>query len=350
MPLLLDIHEKVKDMDRRVSSIEGSMVGSAFDEQVDALQTEPESIDIQGTDKILPLLQEIKRQVSDIDQRVRSVENTGAVSGSESAAVQQSTTLADENKATGTDSLHTDATPASLRRNNEIMARAARRLARIRAIDEEYENDLEDNRSRLGGKKSGSLLVANEAVVERIDWPHLYVTRQAGGSRKGVAYADLRLEEFVFGFISMLESPQCKWDYRTMTRILRMLMQDTMDFSWSNALALYKMIGVDVENGVMDWSDKAMIQEMRFTHSRTVFPDKMENKEASKPTPKAAPSDMRVCTPFQTQACPQERDHPPFTHACAYCHRTCASVCRHSEAVCIRRVSDAAKNGRKREQ
>ena len=343
MPLLLDIHEKIKDMDRRVSSIEGSGAGSVIEEPDNVLHSELETVETHETDKILPLLIEIKRQVGDIDRRVSSVENTGAGSATGNSAVHQPKRTTDKTQDTGTDSLENDASPASLRRNNDIMARAARRLARIRAIDEEYENDLEDSRSRLGGKKSGSLLVANESVVERIDWPHLYVTRQAGGARKGVAYAELRIEEFVFGFISMLESPQCKWDYRTMTRILRMLMQDTMDFSWSNALALYKLIGVDVENGTIDWSDKAAIQEMRFTHSRIVLPDKKDNRDGPKAAPKTAPSDMRVCTSYQTQTCPQDRDHPPFTHACAYCHRTCAIVCRHSEAVCIRRVTDAAK-------
>ena len=90
------------------------------------------------------------------------------------------------------------------------------------------------------------MLVAREVLVDRIDWPHKYVTRLLGAKRKRVQYSNLYIEEFVFGFISMIISPFCKCDYHTMDRILRMLIRETIDFSWGNALALYELIGLDV--------------------------------------------------------------------------------------------------------
>ena len=62
-------------------------------------------------------------------------------------------------------------------------------------------------RQRDRGRKSGSTLVASDLVRDRIDWPHMHVKRVIGGRRKNVEYTDLRIEEFVHGFLVMLASP-----------------------------------------------------------------------------------------------------------------------------------------------
>ena len=202
--------------------------------------------------------------------------------------------------------------------------------------------------TKSGGKKSGSMLVAAEKVVEQIDWPHMYVYRYAARRQKGVPYGDLRIDKFVFGFISMLESPKCAWDYQTMTRVLRMLMRDAMDFSWENARAFYELVGRVVEHGVMEWTDKERITEMRMTHSRANFPEKRaakDTKDTTRGPPKSAPADTRCCAAFQKRECKLMRDHAPYTHACAYCLRTCNLLCRHAENECIRKVMQKTERG-----
>ena len=171
-------------------------------------------------------------------------------------------------------------TPDTLRRDLRLMAQATKSLAQLRDSDNEIEvNDTAN--VRRNGKKSGSLLMASDVVKKRIDWPHLYVRRVVGGKRKSVAYADLKVEEFVFGFLSMIESPKCKWNYRTMTRLLRMIMQDTIDFSWANGLGFYETLGLEVEYGDLDWENVELIRDMRMTYSRAET-GKQNDKQSSR--------------------------------------------------------------------
>ena len=312
---------------------------------------------------ILPLLLDLKRQITNIEQanqqsaeqmssierRISDVEGAGAGSATiDNAAGAQAPTI-DLSVQRGAMALPSDITPNAMREDTDLMARATQRLARVRAMHEDNENDREAQKSKAAGKKSGCMLVSTENVLERIDWPHMYVTRFTGGKRKGVPYDELTMDEFVFGFVSMLESPFCKWDYRAMGRILRTVMQDSINFSWPIARAIYEMIGVDVEKGLMDWTDSDLIREMRFNHAQTLGAEKREAKETVKPQPRQAPVGSRCCGAYQTKTCEQTTDHPPFSHACAYCLRVCGVLYRHSEADCIRRVADAAKNGKKRE-
>ena len=79
-------------------------------------------------------------------------------------------------------------------------------------------------------------------------------------------------------------------------------MQDMIDFSWENARGFYELVGLDVEQAAMKWTDEEVVKEMHMTYSRTVFPPRRENKEAAseaRPALKPAPAGMRCCAPFQ---------------------------------------------------
>ena len=242
--------------------------------------------------------------------------------------------------------------PQSLRKDFKLMARAAQRLAELGREDLDEDEQSRWPRQRDRGKKSGSIMVASDLVQDRIDWPHMHVKRVSNGRKKNVEYADLKVEEFVYGFILMARAPRNKMNFNTMIDILVMLMQDTIDFSWRNALNFYEMLGQDVENGDIEWDDTAAVTFMRMTYSRTVFPEKKEgkdNKEANKAQTKTAPAGMRCCAPFQTKSCENNRDHHPFTHACSYCHRNSAIIARHAEEDCFKKMAAEPKNVKKRE-
>ena len=130
------------------------------------------------------------------------------------------------------------------------MQLAAQRIAQLGIDDDDPDERYTITKTKSNGKKSGSLRVAADVVQEAIDWPHLYITRVMDGARVGVPYKELRIQEFVYGFLEMLDNPKGKWDKEVMLNILKMLMQDAMDFPWGNARAFYELLGVDVENGV----------------------------------------------------------------------------------------------------
>ena len=292
---------------------------------------------------------DIEHLVKDVDSRVKIVENAGA--GSDSGNSEQN--FEEDGEHLGEveqDLLPEDITPTTLRQRAPLMKKAADRLTRVRWQDDDSETTAETTRNKSGGKKSGSILVAAETVEERIDWPHMYVTRMAAGKRKGVSYSDLTSEEFVLGYVHMLQAPHCNWDTKEMLTLLGVVMQHSVEYSWENARAFFQDIGIGVEKDRMGWSDEAKIMNLRFTHSRNRGPERRENSESAKPPLKIAAPGTKACAAYQSHTCEQQRDHAPFTHSCSYCLRVCNALCRHAEADCIRRVADAAKNGQKREQ
>ena len=304
-------------------------------------------------ERILAKLELIDGRMSEMDRRLQSVEppTTEAeslVSNSESER-GSTTSEAGAARTQGAES----ATPDSLRKNLRIMMQAAGRLAQI----EGEEADDEDNQylPRTKGKKSGSLRKATDSVKYTIDWPHMHVRRMTNGKRRTLAFTELTVEEFVYGFLTMLANTECKMDKDTMIELLRILMQDAMDYSWANAMNFYDTIAQEVEAGTLKWDDSVTIEKYRMQYSRAVFPmikegkEGKEAKETTRPQPKQAPPGMQCCAPFQKRECEQVRDHAPYTHACTYCFKSCSLLCRHAENDCIRKLADQSKNSKKRE-
>ena len=129
-----------------------------------------------------------------------------------------------------------------------------------------------------------------------------------------------------------------------------MLMQDTVDFAWENALNFYQMIGLDVEAGVRSWEDTEVIRDLRLVHSRTVYPEKKEAKDNKRPNSgKTTSQNLRCCALYQKRACEQNRDHPPFSHACSYCAKSTGVACCHPKEDCFCKSLDETKNSKKRE-
>ena len=194
------------------------------------------------------------------------------------------------------------------------------------------------------------MLKAAENIERRIDWPHFYVKRVVNGDRVGVDYKELRVDEFVLGFTAMLRSPKCNMDVNVMMGILNMLMEDSVDFAWENARAFYQMIGIEVEKGVRKWTDTEYIEKKRLIHSRTNIIEKKEAKDNKKAGPaRGYAASVRCCALFQRHGCEHNRDHPPFTHGCTYCHKCTGVVYRHAEEDCYRKANEASKNDKKRE-
>ena len=242
------------------------------------------------------------------------------------------------------------ATPDSLRRNIQLMAQAAGRIAQLRDDDDEEEDSHALPGARARGKKSGAVMVTSDTVKRTIDWPHFHVKRVINGKRRNLQYSELSVEEFVYGFLTMLASPRCKMNKDIMVELLRNIMQDAMDYSWSNAQGFYETLGQEVEYGSLRWEDRDTINIYRMQYSRALFPEKKpEVKDTNRPALRQAPQGMKCCAAFQKHTCEQTRDHQPYTHACAYCFKTCSALCRHPENDCYRKMSDETKNGKKRE-
>ena len=164
----------------------------------------------------------IEQQTANIDNRVRTIEdNQQSPRPTDRAHTPETSEDIQEGGATS-------ASPQTLREDTRLMRQAASRLARLQLDDSDDEEFGFGRNARYHGKKSGAEMTAADKVERRIDWPHWYVRRSVGGKRKPLTFSELRLEEFVFGFLDMIDSPKCKWDYRVMTQILKQMMRDTI--------------------------------------------------------------------------------------------------------------------------
>ena len=167
----------------------------------------------------MPILRDLQQQMLEMKQQM-ATGDAGSSSGSEGGATATPSRPAGaESRVTTPEARPSDITPGLLRQNAMVMSQASDKLARIRWQEDEGETPAEAAKNKSGGKKSGSMLVAAETVNDRIDWPHMYVSRATSGRRLGVAYLDLTSEEFVVGYISMLSAPLRTWDCVLMIKL-----------------------------------------------------------------------------------------------------------------------------------
>ena len=275
--------------------------------------------------------------------------------------------------------------PQNIRDDDDLVARAHAALNAIVNVAEGRTTSITSQANR--GKKSGSTRTSDDVTKHDIPWPHFAIRRAA--DKKAATYESLDIDDFVYGFLSMLEKPDSGLDPAIMLPILRNLMQDSRDFSWKKARDFYRDLAAEVEKGNLKWSDTEAIHLMRMTACRTLKPADLvslpvalphaSNRQsagadgsahtasvsgpannvlappparvsaAAKQTSRPAPPGTQCCVPFQSRACEHSADHGDLMHACAYCTRTKQLLCRHPEVACIRKFSDSTKNGQQRE-
>ena len=56
----------------------------------------------------------------------------------------------------------------------------------------------------------------------------------------------------------------------------------SLDFPWANALASYKLVGLEIEKGTLEWTGMDTMKELRMTYSMTVFPERRDAREGTR--------------------------------------------------------------------
>ena len=237
----------------------------------------PETVDTAAESPMLPMMMEISRKMEQMQEEMRTLRSEQA--GERPEQVEATPASPDISADEDTDDSDSQvASPETLRRDRRLMRRAAKRINRLR-FEQDDSDDNGSDTTRTKGKKSGSVMTVTDKVTKTVDWPHMYVRRTAGGSRKGVTFAELRIEEFVFGFLKMIVAPKNKFDMPRMIEMLTYIMQDSMEFSWQSARRFYEQVGINVEMGMLKWTDEPSIERLRMQYARTVFPVAKETKD-----------------------------------------------------------------------
>ena len=234
--------------------------------------------------------------------------------------------------------------PEVLKRNAELVELTNRRLQELDIMDSHYQDVLNfGNNIQTRGKRSGSVSKASDQIRNSIDWPHFHVFR--GINMMPSSYEEMSLEEFILGYVRMLRDSDSQFDNSIMLEMLENLMEDTIDFKWSNAKAFFRSVGLEIERGKLSWDNAMEIQKRRLIQCRVV----KSTAVPSKPQPevrkmRAFNPIYTACVAYQTSSCDKDHDHLPYVHACSFCYANRNQVCKPKEAQCFFKPKDSPKN------
>ena len=239
--------------------------------------------------------------------------------------------------------------PASLRQDEELMARVTRRLVELgaQAAIPPPTEATSASTDRKPGKKSGQARTVEDTVLRDIDWPHLNVYR--GPERRPVRFNDLNMQEFTHGFMVMVQNCKNNFNQDVMFDILRDMMEDALNYPWENVRNFYRILASYVEMDRLEWSDHGRIQALRrqYAQSTTVLSAGGASKsDKPKFTARSVATNARTCHAYQRAECQERGDHSGYLHACAYCVRQTGQAYPHAEKDCRRKINDGSKNER----
>ena len=201
--------------------------------------------------------------------------------------------------------------------------------------------------------KSGQFRVGGEVPCRRlVAWPHdlCYL----GADCKRTTYDELSPIQWVTGFLRSILKNKVHSEQINMIQLGADLFQNALDLGWPTAKGAYKVVLVEMEAGLVNWSDIDSIQEIRRQYAqRHIARPNIASTTATIPSFNGNPrpgqkryqnekSDKKVvCTAFQNNNCPHIHDHitqgVPYRHICAYCYGLLAKPFPHSESECLRK-------------
>ena len=207
-----------------------------------------------------------------------------------------------ESKPESPPTAHTAREIPSLRdlRSNYAVGREVNR--RLADLEEEQDmaaaNGLGSHRAR--GKRSGAARTVRDTIINDIDWPHFHIYAPPGA--EPMTFEKLSVQEFVYGFMHMIDQPDSRLDRQVMWDILKAMMEDATKFPWHNVRDFYWVLGSNVENDRMRWGDAEKIYRLRIKHAQKHdAPVKKPAAASNTPSEK-----LRYCGPYQRGNCPEK--------------------------------------------
>ena len=81
-----------------------------------------------------------------------------------------------------------------------------------------------------------------------------------------MTFDNLSIQEFTYGYMQMIDQPGAKFDRGVMWDLLKEIMEDAVEFPWSNVRNFFWIVGSQVENDRLDWADVLKIKRLRAKH------------------------------------------------------------------------------------
>ena len=148
------------------------------------------------------------------------------------------------------------------------------------------------------------------------------------------------IPEFIFGYLQLVDQPDARFDISVMWDLSKNMMEYATEYPWGNVKKKILIVGSQVENERLEWTDTVTINKLRTKHAQK---HEIVVKKAN-PTPKV-PEKLRYCGPYQRSQCAERGDHNRLKHMCAFCYKMKATPYPHPEADCRgRSTADQSKN------
>ena len=229
--------------------------------------------------------------------------------------------------------------PRELRLNYEVGRELHRRLEELEAEDD-FAGTSRQPSQRTRGKRYGAARTVQDTVRRDIDWPHFHIYTVPGA--EPMTFERLSVQEFVFGYMLMVDQRDSKLVRAVMWNVLREFVEDATEYPWHNVKNLYWILASHVENERMEWSDDVEIHKLRVKHAQ-----KHDASTTKQPVQPTQPEKLRYCGLYQKGTCQEKGDHAGQNHMCAFCYRAKGTAYPHPELECRCKTSEeASKNGR----
>ena len=191
-----------------------------------------------------------------------------------------------------------------------------------------------NKRGKSRKKRSGRGRTTEDFVVRDMPWPHHGVYK--GPERRAATFDTLSVQEFVFGYIGNIDAAP-DGDKAPMLQHLRELMHDAMYHPWASVRNYHGVVLGQMEQVVLTWTDRAVIQDLRAQYARTQSAPAQGQAHSVKP-----------CFAYQRGQCDLPGDHPnaqgdKLHHCCSYCWRLKGKAFPHSEKDCRSKVKQVPK-------
>ena len=213
-----------------------------------------------------------------------------------------------------------------LKTNNEIQTEVASRIRQLES------RNMHSNPGK-NSLKSVRFRSADTQVSHYVAWPQEFV--YVGPSRKTVQYDDLTSEQFILGYLRIIQR-QNSDTKNIMLNHLTNLLQSTLDFSFEIARGAHAVILQEIERGTLTWQDTEDIER-----TRSLYTTKITSADSFKGS-----SDTKrvVCAHYNAGKCRQQNDHRKdnilFRHICTYCYRVAKKTYSHPELAYNRKQKD----------
>ena len=201
---------------------------------------------------------------------------------------------------------------------------------------------------------SGLTRTLASSTVTAFKWPQEYIVRPNGSTPK---FDALSMPEFIYGLHMMVKAAERQGQYERVSDLRYLfdeIIYDLREVEFAAVRRSVRAIFLQIEQGVLSWSDHQAIKELRHLELSRALREKPATVATTSGSPTT--SATLVCFPYQRGECKIQATSHQSTrgilhHVCQFCLTVTGNKFAHPESDCRRKktASDKGKDAETRE-